>query len=407
MSETLIIRLGHKQTDKLHWLIFSDAEQEIIASGELANASELASLTDKADSRQLVALLPASDVQLKKVILPAKWNRKLQQALPYIIEDELACDLDDLFIAIDEPFQEIQNEETKHGIKVAILNKAWFEAWLECLSGYELSPQKVLPDALLLPFEADKASAISLDDNWLVKTNEWQIAQVEPIWLSAYIDTANIETLVHFSPSEQLSEISNLNLASDESKFDLPLAIFAKQLTHNPFNLLQGDYQVKKQKNVVRPAWRAPAIAASIALLLTLGLKGFQAYQLDQQANLAKQNVIDQYKSAFPGTKVRPHLIKKQLSNRLKQVEGGSDVGFLELMNDLVIVFKEVDNFDPDSLRYDQKRNEIRLRAKGKDFQTFGKVKSILENQGLEVSQGSLNNDGDNVVGEVKIKRQS
>ena len=89
------------------------------------------------------------------------------------------------------------------------------------------------------------------------------------------------------------------------------------------------------------------------------------------------------------------------------KLEGGSDAGFLELMNDLVIVFKEVDNFDPDSLRYDQKRNEIRLRAKGKDFQTFGKVKSILENQGLEVSQGSLNNDGDNVVGEVKIKRQS
>jgi len=41
MSETLIIRLGHNQTDKLHWLIYSDAEQEIIASGELQNACEL------------------------------------------------------------------------------------------------------------------------------------------------------------------------------------------------------------------------------------------------------------------------------------------------------------------------------------------------------------------------------
>jgi general secretion pathway protein L len=47
------------------------------------------------------------------------------------------------------------------------------------------------------------------------------------------------------------------------------------------------------------------------------------------------------------------------------------------------------------------------LRAKGKDFQTFGKVKSILEQQGLKVSQGSLNNDGDNVVGEIKVSRQS
>jgi len=407
MSETLIIRLGHNQTDKLHWLIYSDAEQEIIASGELQNASELTNLSDKAINRQLVALLPAADVQLKKVILPAKWNRKLQQALPYIIEDDLACDLDDLYIATAEPFQEVQDDEAKHGIKVAILNKTWFESWLECLAGFQLSPQKVIPDALLLPFEDDKASAISLDNTWLVKNSDWQVAQVEFDWLNTYFSAAKIDTLVHFSPSEQLNGIANLKLESEDSKLDLPLAIFAKQLKNNPFNLLQGDYQVKKQSGAVRPAWRAPAIAASIALLFTLGLKGFQAYQLDQQVAVAKQNVIDQYKSAFPGTKVRPHLIRNQLKNRLKQVEGGVDAGFLELMNDLVIVFNQVDNFEPDSLRYDQKRNEIRLRAKGKDFQTFGKVKSILENQGLEVSQGSLNNDGDNVVGEVKIKRQS
>jgi len=407
MSETLIIRLGHNQTDKLHWLIYSDAEQEIIASGELQNASELTNLSDKAINRQLVALLPAADVQLKKVMLPAKWNRKLQQALPYIIEDDLACDLDDLYIATAEPFQEVQDDEAKHGIKVAILNKTWFESWLECLAGFQLSPQKVIPDALLLPFEDDKASAISLDNTWLVKNSDWQVAQVEFDWLNAYFSAAKIDTLVHFSPSEQLNGIANLKLESEDEKLDLPLAIFAKQLKNNPFNLLQGDYQVKKQSGAVRPAWRAPAIAASIALLFTLGLKGFQAYQLDQQVAVAKQNVIDQYKSAFPGTKVRPHLIRNQLKNRLKQVEGGVDAGFLELMNDLVVVFNQVDNFEPDSLRYDQKRNEIRLRAKGKDFQTFGKVKSILENQGLEVSQGSLNNDGDNVVGEVKIKRQS
>jgi len=407
MSETLIIRLGHNQTDKLHWLIYSDAEQEIIASGELQNACELSNLSDKAVNRQLVALLPAADVQLKKVILPAKWNRKLQQALPYIIEDDLACDLDDLYIATAEPFLELQGEETKHGIKVAILNKAWFESWLECLAGYQLSPQKAIPDALLLPFEDDKASAISLDNTWLVKTADWQVAQVELDWLNTYINAAKIDTLVHFSPSEQLNEISNLKLESEDEKLDLPLAIFAKQLKNNPFNLLQGDYQVKKQSSAVRPAWRAPAIAASIALLFTLGLKGFQVYQLEQQVTVAKQNVIDQYKSAFPGAKVRPHLIKSQLNNRLKQVEGGVDAGFLELMNDLVVVFNQVDNFEPDSLRYDQKRNEIRLRAKGKDFQTFGKVKSILEQQGLKVSQGSLNNDGDNVVGEIKVSRQS
>ncbi|SFD21239.1 type II secretion system protein GspL [Pseudoalteromonas denitrificans] len=407
MSETLIIRLGHSQEDKLHWLIYSNSEHEIIASGELNDANELNILTEKVAGRQLVALLPAADVQLKKVTLPAKWNRKLQQALPFIIEDDLACDLDELFIAIDEPFEEVVESEVKHGIQVAILNKKWFETWLDCLAKFELMPEKVLPDALLLPLEDEKASAICLGQDWLIKTNDWHIAQVEPDWLAPYFTAAKIETLRHFSPSEGLIEFSNIKLESDEANFDLPLAIFAKQLKNSRFNLLQGDYQVKKQTRIIRPVWRAPAIAAGIALFMTLGLKGFQVYQLDKQLVVAKQNVISQYKSAFPGTRVRPHLIKNQLRNRLKQIEGGSDAGFLNLMNDLVVVFKQVESFEPESLRYDNKRKEVRVRARGKDFQTFGKVKSILEKQGLEVSQGSLNNDGDNVVGEVKVRRQS
>ena len=68
MIETLIIRLGHSQQDKLHWLIYSDAGQEIIASGELNDATKLTSLSDKSAGRQLVVLLPAANVQLKQVL---------------------------------------------------------------------------------------------------------------------------------------------------------------------------------------------------------------------------------------------------------------------------------------------------------------------------------------------------
>ncbi|KKK58305.1 hypothetical protein LCGC14_3045790, partial [marine sediment metagenome] len=78
--------------------------------------------------------------------------------------------------------------------------------------------------------------------------------------------------------------------------------------------------------------------------------------------------------------------------------------GFLDLTNELVSVFSQVKEFTPETLRYDQRRNELRVRARGKGFQTFGKVKAILEQRGLTVDQGSLNNDGDFVVGEIKLR---
>ena len=40
MAEQLLIRLGSLEQDRIAWLIWSQSEQEIIASGELANAQE-------------------------------------------------------------------------------------------------------------------------------------------------------------------------------------------------------------------------------------------------------------------------------------------------------------------------------------------------------------------------------
>ncbi|TMP77514.1 type II secretion system protein GspL, partial [Pseudoalteromonas ruthenica] len=106
MTEKLVIRVGQSQQDSVHWLIFSAHDEQIIASGELTNGGELSQLTEKAATRETALLLPSSQVQLKAVALPTKWNRKLEQALPFMLEEQLACDVDDVFIAIGKPVQE-------------------------------------------------------------------------------------------------------------------------------------------------------------------------------------------------------------------------------------------------------------------------------------------------------------
>ena len=76
MTEILLIRTGQTEQDKLNWLIYSPQEQEIIASGELTDANRLSELSEKAQTREVVVLLPSDQVQLKTVALPTKWNRK-------------------------------------------------------------------------------------------------------------------------------------------------------------------------------------------------------------------------------------------------------------------------------------------------------------------------------------------
>ena len=133
-------------------------------------------------------------------------------------------------------------------------------------------------------------------------------------------------------------------------------------------------------------------------------MKAVTAYQLEQQVAIAKAQAIEAYQQAFPGGKVRPNLIRRQIQGKLAQLSSGGETGFLFLLHHLTPVFKDVEGFTPETLRFDSKRGELRLRASAKDFQSFNLVKQRLEQASLTVEQGSLSNSGNLVVGEIKIK---
>ncbi|QMW14820.1 type II secretion system protein GspL [Pseudoalteromonas sp. MT33b] len=400
MTEILLIRAGQTLQDSLSWLIYSPTEQEIIASGEIASAAQLGELTEKAQTREVVALLPSDQIQLKTVELPTKWSRKLEQALPYMLEEDIACDVDDLFIAIAEPTL----IDEKHAVNIAMTDREWFEQWLATFNEHDIEVFKVLPDALLLPRVDNENTlrTVELNGQWLCKLGHWHIAAVETDWLDGYLTAMGHPDVAHFSPATGFPE--SVNLEAKTELYDLPLALFAKQLPEISFNLRQGVYQLKKKSAIWWGYWQKAAIAAGVALVCSVGVKSLELYKLNTQLEKTKAQVVTNYQRAFPNKKVRPQLIRSQIRHELALLDSGSTAGFLDLTNDLVTIFSEVKDFTPETLRYDQGRNELRIRARGKDFQSFGKVKAILEQRGLTVDQGSLNNDGDFVVGEIKLR---
>jgi general secretion pathway protein L len=398
VKENLLIRLGQDVHSPIYWLIHNG--EETIASGCLDNSLALDELQDKAKARELIVLLPASHVQNITVKLPTKFSRKLENALPFMLEEELACELDDVLLSLDQP--KVIDEQ--HAIDVAICQRNWFENWLDILKSVELNPTRVLPDAFLLPnFDHADYSAIQLGQNWLFKLSDWRIAEVEPSWLNEFAATLEDKTLAHLSDLD----FDYTNAVKEITHYDLPLAVFAKQLAATKFNMLQGDYQVKKQTSGLWRTWQWPAIAAGFALTFGIGIKAITAYQLEQQVSIAKKQATQAYQKAFPGTKVRPNLIRKQIKNKLSQLSSGGETSFLFLLDTLTPIFKEVESFTPESLRFDAKRGELRVRASAKDFQSFNQIKLRLEQGELSVEQGSLNNSGNLVVGELKIKVKS
>lgn len=100
MSEHLIIRLNSQSSDPIQWIVWSPENKEVIASGELNSSETLESLTQYSVQRSVSVLLPSSDILLREVIIPEGAARQFSSMLPFIIEDDLAQDVDDLHIVI-------------------------------------------------------------------------------------------------------------------------------------------------------------------------------------------------------------------------------------------------------------------------------------------------------------------
>lgn len=393
MNEQLIIRLGSQPQQPISWLVWSAVNREIIASGQLASADELVALSERLGRRPVVALVPAADVVLSEVLLPAKPNRQILQALPYMLEEEHAEDIEQLYVALGQ----CQQRAKEYWQQVALCKKVQLEQWVGSLVVAGFQPTQLLPDALLLPLHNDGAAAIELAGQWLLRQGPWQASSIEPDWWPDFLSLANIDLIHSYSPWPD-EILQNVQAAEPE----LPLALLAQQLPQQHFSLLQGQYAPKKEKSKIWAQWQSSVVAGVSCLLLYLTSLGWQVWQQEQLLQQQRAELVTLYKSRFPAESTRD--ISRQLARKLQGAGAGQDASLFSLLNDLQQELAATTNLSLDNLKYDQKTSELRFQAEADSFQRFDHLKTRLEQKGFEVKQGALSNEGGKVQGTVAMK---
>jgi general secretion pathway protein L len=393
VNEQLIIRLGSQPQQPISWLVWSAVNQEIIASGQLASADELSALSERLGRRPVVALVPAADVVLSEVLLPSKPNRQIIQALPYMLEEEHAEDIEQLYLALGQ----CQQRGKEYWQQVALCKKVQLEQWVGSLVVAGFQPTQLLPDALLLPLHQDGASAIELAGQWLLRQGQWQASSIEPGWWADFLSLANIELIHSYSPWPT-EILQNVQAAEPE----LPLALLAQQLPEQRFSLLQGQYAPKKAQNKIWSVWQSSIALGAACLALYLITLAFGVWQQGQQLQQQRAELVTLYKSRFPAESTRD--ISRQLARKLQGAGTAQDASLFSLLNDLQQELAATTNVRLDNLKYDQKTSELRFQAEADSFQRFDNLKTRLEQKGFEVKQGALSNEGGKVQGTVAMK---
>ena len=422
MAEIVYIRLGSQAQDKISWLIFNATEQEIIASGELADAMQLHQLTDKTEQRMVKVFVPGCDVVLKRLVVPTKSQRAMRSAVPYMLEDELAQDVDGLCFA----YANISDDESEHNCFVAITQREQMLLWQSWLADANIQAKTIQPDVLAMPYTDGQWSAISLQggnapskqtqivvrqgpwEGFTLDSEAWQFTLTHV--LAAKLDENGEQTqpditLNAYSDLPYLEEESHQGIRVVQGEKELPLALFAQHCHLSPLNLLQGEFKVKEQRSKNVNNWLWAAGFAACALLLNVGYKSAQLFQLTAQQTQLETQIIDRYKKAFPSaTRVRIGTIKSQLNRKITQLGGVREqIGFLSMLSKVQPAFTSVPELKPESLKYDGKRQELRLQAIANDYQHFERFKGALNAASLTIKQGAQNNQGDQVTGSFSI----
>lgn len=399
MSERLIIRLASEAAQKQHWLIWSDTENEIIASGEVDNAEQLKTLTDKALSRHVICLLPGIDVTIKAVAIQGVFNRQMQQALPYLIEEELAGDVEKLHFTVIAKQTDL--------VHVAICDKQRMANWLDWLVSAEIPCKQFIPEGLALPLPSDNNwQAIQLDNIWVVRESKalaWSCeAPLLSIILANKIEQESEQCIECHSPIEETQPGEWQSMPPT-----LPMQLLAIGALSCRVNLLHSEFKLSKESNTELLKWRLPAIFAALLFVFSCANLYMQNRQLEAQVDFVKEQVEDVYKLAFPNQNKLPYSrIKRKLNSMLSEVgSDSSSADFLVMVNELAPGFKTNKELVVTSLKYDASKQEMRILALGSNFQAFEKFSTELPKH-YNLQQGALNSSKNQVSGLLTIRKE-
>ena len=199
-----------------------------------------------------------------------------------------------------------------------------------------------------------------------------------------------------------LHAVPNITVEADDSGLP-PAGKLAKAALSASFNLLQGQYKVKKQHNQVWQFWRTPAILLGLVLVLTIGEKVLHLQQLEQQNDELSAQIDAVIKQGFPDLGTYRNA-RTRIEREMRELEqGGSGSSLLVMLAQLNNAFAS-SQVTPQTIRFDANRTEIRMQAEGKDFNALQAFKRGAEAAGFSVEEGAINNRDDKVIGTMAIK---
>ena len=364
----------------------------------------------KVHGSRVMVLVPGIDVLLLTAQVPTQNRQRLLKAMPFLLEEQLASDIEDLHFAPGER----RGDGT---VPCAVVARARMDEWLARLREFHIQPDVLAVDFLALTYEpgvwtlykdANGVSLRSGQQSGLFVELDNLLPMLEVAFDQAGTQRPARLRILDADPQTPMPDLSALNIEFTHEPYDAQAFLqLAQDIDRgNTINLLQGDYSRREQIGKLWRPWIPVAALAIAFVILQLGLSTLDLLRSKKQLQEIQAQVEKVYLEAFPNEKRVPNA-KVQMEQHLKELrgggKGGGGAGFLNVLGGTAGILKNTPGLELRSVRY--KDGKLDLDMTVRDLQILDQLKQTLTQQAaVEVEIVSANARGDIVESRLQLR---
>jgi len=407
MPDWLLLRLPRQPDQLSSWLV-TDARGAPLGppqSGPLPLAAP------RVAGRRVCVLVPGADVLLAEPEVPVKAGARLQQLVPYALEEHLAEDIDELHFAIGKRAADSTRAP------VAVVARALLDEWLAQLRTSGIEPDVVYADSDLLPENPGQAVALLEEEAVSVRPPGGSpvtlpadaLAEALEIARAADSSGAGGRGLILYTGAAEWKRHAALVEAArpqfDGIKVQLltsgPLALFAQQLPlAAPINLLQGSYEPTASRTVGIRAWRVAAMLLACLVGLHVVGKAAELELLKKREHQVDASIRETFRSAMPGESPVGDA-RQRMEQRLLMARGAGG-GLLPALQALAQARDSAPGTSVQSLNFHSGALEMKLSAP--DATSLDHLSQALRSSGWQADLAGGTNTGSGYEGRIEVR---
>jgi len=353
----------------------------------------------------VIVIVPAEDVFLTSIQLPNMSRSRLQQALPYALEEQLIDDVEKLHFAMGD-------YQSDKELTVAVVSHEKMQQWLSLLKSWGVRPDVLIPLTYALPFNEEEWS-LCIQEMAVIRTSALQGVACDKTNLTEVLDLALAgakikpsQCNIHNYSSQPVSEKIQRTIPCKETMLpsDQLITDITQQAGETPFiNLLQGRYAVKKSKLpaldfLSKTTWSLAKLVLLFLFLYPLG----SLFILNNRVKSIDAEITAIYKQQFPNavSVVAPKMRIQEKLNKLEAQIGENRP--LLLLGYIGKSMKETAGIQLKRLDYQQ--NQMTLVLSAASTSDFSAFTDFLSNSGLTVKQQNTALAGARVNATIQVE---